>query len=147
MVLLALITAPAKVARILDHLRIPSTPPPLSPARLPAHQTDLLAGSCSPSDEGRAVSSQPRRNPKIPRNAPTAAHTTHLDHEYLEKTTVMAHASGHVTTTTPETSVREAAKVFVSARIGCLPVVDEEGLLIGILTQTDLLKWLARLTS
>ena len=59
----------------------------------------------------------------------------------------MAHASGHVTTTTPETSVREAAKVFVSARIGCLPVVDEEGLLIGILTQTDLLKWLARLTS
>ncbi len=33
MVLLALITAPQVVAKILDHLRIPSTPPPLAPAR------------------------------------------------------------------------------------------------------------------
>lgn len=33
MVLLALITAPRVVAKILDHLRIPSTPPPLAPAR------------------------------------------------------------------------------------------------------------------
>ena len=33
MVLLALITAPRVVARILVHLRIPSTPPPLAPAR------------------------------------------------------------------------------------------------------------------
>jgi len=33
MVLLALITAPRVVAKILDHLRLPSTPPPLAPAR------------------------------------------------------------------------------------------------------------------
>ena len=33
MVLLALITAPRVVAKILVHLRIPSTPPPLAPAR------------------------------------------------------------------------------------------------------------------
>ena len=33
MVLLALITAPQVVVKILDHLRIPSTPPPLAPAR------------------------------------------------------------------------------------------------------------------
>jgi hypothetical protein len=33
MVLLALITAPQVVEKILDHLRIPSTPPPLAPAR------------------------------------------------------------------------------------------------------------------
>ncbi len=33
MVLLALITAPRVVAKILDQLRIPSTPPPLAPAR------------------------------------------------------------------------------------------------------------------
>lgn len=44
MVLLALITAPAAVARILDHLRTPSTPPPIAPARVPAsaYQTELL---------------------------------------------------------------------------------------------------------
>ncbi|MFH2008338.1 MAG: hypothetical protein ABI333_17265 [bacterium] len=35
MVLLALITAPQVVEKILDHLRIPSTPPPLAPARPP----------------------------------------------------------------------------------------------------------------
>lgn len=33
MVLLALITAPATVTKILDHLHIPSTPPPLAPPR------------------------------------------------------------------------------------------------------------------
>jgi hypothetical protein len=39
MVLLALITARATVTRILDHLRIPSTPPPVAPARSPSQQT------------------------------------------------------------------------------------------------------------
>jgi hypothetical protein len=39
MVLLALITAPRVVAKILDHLRIPSTPPPLAPARPPPERT------------------------------------------------------------------------------------------------------------
>lgn len=43
MILLALITAPPVVTRILDHLRIPSTAPPLAPARLPAQQSELLA--------------------------------------------------------------------------------------------------------
>jgi len=43
MVLLALITAPQVVQKILDHLRIPSTPPPVAPARWPAQQSELLA--------------------------------------------------------------------------------------------------------
>ena len=42
MVLLALITAKATVSRILDHLGIPSTPPPIAPARDPNDQLDLL---------------------------------------------------------------------------------------------------------
>ncbi len=42
MVLLALITAPPVVAKILDHLRIPSTPPPLAPARLDVHPSHLF---------------------------------------------------------------------------------------------------------
>jgi hypothetical protein len=41
MVLLALITAPSTVERILDHLRIPSTPPPVAPARLRDQQIHL----------------------------------------------------------------------------------------------------------
>ena len=42
MVLLALITAPATVARILDHLRLPSTPPPIAQARLLPNQDALF---------------------------------------------------------------------------------------------------------
>ncbi len=66
--------------------------------------------------------------------------------KYMERTTVMAHASKPVTTTTVDMPVREAAQIFVESRIGCLPVVDEAGRLIGIVTQTDLLKWLAQMT-
>jgi len=50
MVLLALITAPSTVERILDHLRIPSTPPSLAPARLGDQQTHLLDDDLDQSD-------------------------------------------------------------------------------------------------
>jgi len=66
--------------------------------------------------------------------------------KYMEKTTVMAHASRPVTTATVDMPVREAAQIFVESRIGCLPVVDDQERLIGIVTQTDLLKWLAQMT-
>jgi CBS domain-containing protein len=66
--------------------------------------------------------------------------------KYMEKTTVMTHASRPVTTAAVDMPVREAAQIFVESRIGCLPVVDDQERLIGIVTQTDLLKWLARLT-
>ena len=63
---------------------------------------------------------------------------------YLETTPVTQHASHPVTTATPDMLVAEAAKIFVESRIGCLPVVDGDGKMIGIVTQTDLLKWLAQ---
>lgn len=50
MVLLSLITATAVVSKILDHLHLPSTPPPLAPARLPSRQADLLALSFEPDE-------------------------------------------------------------------------------------------------
>lgn len=50
MILLALITAPDTVAKILDHLHIPSTPPPVAPARLGDQQTHLLDDDLDQSD-------------------------------------------------------------------------------------------------
>jgi CBS domain-containing membrane protein len=44
-----------------------------------------------------------------------------------------------VTTVAPETSVRQAASIMRSRKIGCLPVV-EGGKLVGILTDHDLLR-------
>jgi len=42
-----------------------------------------------------------------------------------------------------DTSVSEAARLMVTGRFGCLPIVDDENNLIGIVTETDLLAHLA----
>ena len=46
-------------------------------------------------------------------------------------------------TISPESTVGEAAAVMARKKIGCLPVVGEEGL-VGMLTETDLLQYFAR---
>jgi hypothetical protein len=50
MVLLALVSAPATVAKILVHLRLPSIPPPVAPARLGDPQIHLLDDDLDQSD-------------------------------------------------------------------------------------------------
>lgn len=42
-------------------------------------------------------------------------------------------------TVTPRTSIEEAASLMLVQRVGCLPVVDDGGL-VGIVTTTDLLR-------
>ena len=64
--------------------------------------------------------------------------------EYLSTTTVRERASSPVATVDPDTLASDAAKRFVEDRIGCLPVVGEDGALVGIVTQTDLLDWLSQ---
>lgn len=43
-----------------------------------------------------------------------------------------------VITTTPETPVEDAARIMVENKIGGLPVVDTDGTVIGIITETDI---------
>lgn len=45
-----------------------------------------------------------------------------------------------VVTVTCETSIRELADVMTRHRIGSVPVVDDEGKLIGIVTESDLIE-------
>ena len=45
-----------------------------------------------------------------------------------------------VLTVKKETTVRELAEIFVNRRIGSLPVVDDTGTLIGIVTESDLVE-------
>lgn len=44
-----------------------------------------------------------------------------------------------VITTTPDTTVEQAAQVMAESKIGCLPVMSE-GKLVGIITETDIFK-------
>lgn len=46
----------------------------------------------------------------------------------------------NVITVTPETSLKEAGKIFLEKRISGIPVVDKKGILCGMVTLTDMLK-------
>ncbi|RZQ54097.1 CBS domain-containing protein [Pseudoalteromonas phenolica] len=47
----------------------------------------------------------------------------------------------------PEQSLSEVAQFFAKNRHGCMPVVDEEGKLLGILTSSDFVRLAAALLS
>jgi WS/DGAT/MGAT family acyltransferase len=47
----------------------------------------------------------------------------------------------HVSTATPGESAAEAGRRMVRHKVGCLPVVDESGRLVGIVTEEDFLRW------
>ena len=43
----------------------------------------------------------------------------------------------------PKDSVEDAALIMAEAKIGCLPVVDDQDGLVGLVTETDLLQYFA----
>ncbi|MCA9738625.1 MAG: CBS domain-containing protein [Gemmatimonadota bacterium] len=47
--------------------------------------------------------------------------------------------SRDVRTIAPDASIRQAARAMREGKFGCLPVVDAEGVLVGIITEHDLL--------
>jgi CBS domain-containing membrane protein len=50
-----------------------------------------------------------------------------------------------VVTVGPEDSVADAARILLDNKYGCLPVVDEGGRLVGIVTEADFLRLTVRL--
>lgn len=50
--------------------------------------------------------------------------------------------TAEVITTTPETSIRAAARVMVDRKIGCLPVLDGDKL-VGLLSESDIVSAVA----
>ena len=45
--------------------------------------------------------------------------------------------SKHVTTIRPDQDALEACRILLERKLGCLPVVDDGGRLVGILTEAD----------
>ena len=50
-----------------------------------------------------------------------------------------------VTQVKPTTSLKKALQLMVRNKFGCLPVVDDEGRLVGILTETDATRFAAQM--
>jgi CBS domain-containing protein len=55
----------------------------------------------------------------------------------VEASEVMTRQPIHVA---PSTSLREAARLMLDHKIGCLPVVDGSGAMVGLVTDSDLLR-------
>jgi acetoin utilization protein AcuB len=58
----------------------------------------------------------------------------------LHQRTVRELMITELVTVSPETPVEDAARLLFTHRIGCLPVLDAEDRLVGILAETDLLR-------
>lgn len=69
--------------------------------------------------------------------------TTSEREEFMDELKVAEVMSRKLITASPDTTGREAARVMVSEKIGCLPVVKGNQL-VGIVTETDLLEVLVR---
>lgn len=65
-------------------------------------------------------------------------------HNVAEHTFVAHAMTRDPTTVRPDTPLREAAELLATNKFGCLPVVEEGGRLVGIVTEHDFLKMLAR---
>jgi acetoin utilization protein AcuB len=74
--------------------------------------------------------------------APSSATTLSVweSNYLLSKIQVRRVMTEEVITTTPDTPVEEAAHLMVANKIGGLPVVDETGRVVGIITETDVFK-------
>lgn len=58
----------------------------------------------------------------------------------LDRVTVVECMTRHVITISPDASTLDAAKLMLKYKIGGLPVVDDEGRVIGMITESDLFR-------
>lgn len=62
--------------------------------------------------------------------------------ELLKAIPIRQAMSAPVTTVSPGTSVKEAARIMSEKKIGCLPVTENEKL-VGLVTESDILRYVA----
>lgn len=67
--------------------------------------------------------------------------------EFLQDVDVAEVMTKDVRCADPNESVVHAAKRMIEAKIGCLPVVDKDGDLVGLITETDVMRHFAETAS
>ena len=71
--------------------------------------------------------------------SPATSLEVHELNYLLERLEVEAIMTKKVITVTPESKLLDAAKLLITRKIGCLPVVEQDEL-VGIITETDILR-------
>lgn len=65
--------------------------------------------------------------------------------QWLEEHTFVAEVMNRdVPTVHPDAPATDAAQVLADSHVGCLPVVDADNTLLGVITETDMLKLLVK---
>ncbi|MGQ9628020.1 MAG: CBS and ACT domain-containing protein [Anaerolineae bacterium] len=72
--------------------------------------------------------------------SPATSLSVHELHYLLSKVTVKEVMTKEVITVSEDCPIEEAARIMVDNKIGGLPVVREDGQLVGIITETDIFK-------
>lgn len=62
------------------------------------------------------------------------------DNAGKEQTTIQGLIRRKVLTASPDTGIREIARILFEERIGSMPIVDDKGMLVGIITRSDILR-------
>ena len=60
---------------------------------------------------------------------------------FLDSVNVSELMAKNVITISPETPIVDAAQIMIDKKIGCLPVVEDKNILIGLITETDVLQY------
>ena len=63
----------------------------------------------------------------------------------LDRLNVKHFMTKEPTTLTPKNTLDDAVKIFMNSKIGCLPIVESDGKLVGIVSYVDALKKIASL--
>ena len=77
--------------------------------------------------------------------SPLEGRAVEADADLKSVTFVADIMSREVTTVNPETPLEQAADLMLAGKLGCLPVIDWGGRLVGIVTSTDFVRLVARL--
>jgi CBS-domain-containing membrane protein len=131
----------ARVGSVVSDVVVPWS---ASGAVVPAHPATTVTRAAMPHSpiEARPES---RMTPRVPLGAANATRFRSVPEWGLERGEVIAmHVVDLMTTeliqVSPETGIKEAARLMSRHRVSGLPVVDPEGRLVGIITEADFLR-------
>jgi CBS domain-containing protein len=90
-------------------------------------------------DEGRLVGIMSQRDLFKASLASAMGFGEKAKREFMKTVAVKEVMLDEVITISPEANIEEAGRVMLEKKIGCLPVIEEGGL-VGLVTETDILR-------